>query len=177
MLSKGRKFEIFCCGQVPTCPYSPITRRKRFDEVLAGSIKQALKIGLDQKKLEEEITFFWRVFCEVKQHIPRKFRRFLRVIVTIGTELDYHQGCDVLFVLGRKAVPIDLTLILGKDLNSMIYANNSSLIFHHQMLGDKSMATFAKKVAKMLMDTDLGITVPDNIYNQYRAFLYKPTTC
>ena len=173
MFSKGKQFEFFCCGEVPTTKFTPINRRKKFDEVVAPSIKWALNKGLDYKKLEKDRTFFWRVFCEVRQHLPRRYRRFLRAVITIGTDLDYHQGCDILFALGRKIVPVDLTLILGKDLNSMVYTNNSSLIFHHQMLDDKSMATFAKKVANMLIDTDLGITVSENTYNLYRNFLYS----
>jgi hypothetical protein len=176
MLSKGKQFEVSCCGYIPTKKFTPISGRKIFDEVIGPSIRYALSQGLDHKKLEKDRAHFWRVFCQVRQCLPRRFRRFLRVVITIGTDVDYHQGCDILFTLGRKIVPIDLTLILSKDLHLMLYPKNNSLIFHYNMLDDRSIAVFAKKVAEMLMDTDLGRTVPEDVYNQYRNFLYKPTS-
>lgn len=172
--SNGRSFEFFCFGPFSIIqPFRPITRRKSFDEVVAGSIIFSLNLGFNEKKLKRDKAFFWRVFCEVRQHIPKEFRRFLRVAITVGTDLDYHKGCDILFILGKKVVPVDVTLIIGKDLISMIYKDSCPLIFNQSMLDNRSVSVFAQKIANMLMDADLGILVSEDIYNKYRNYLYR----
>lgn len=169
----GYKFEKFCAGisaeDSHFVAYGPESKRYCFNSAVVESFKLAIGQGNDQILLSNNKAFFWRVFCEVRQHLPKKMRRHLRLVITLGTPFDYFFSSDFVFVLFDRFVPVDVTTVTYKEKNKN-EKKFKGRIFTPYHLETSSMVCFSRQIASDLKEGELRFC--SKTYNQISDLLY-----
>ncbi len=164
----GYDFERFCGGfsSVDTgwVAYGPDSQRFDFPTAMVETINLVLARNADQNALKENNAFFWQVFVEVKQHLPKRLRRHLRLLTAFGTPMDYFYGTDFIFSLCRNVAFVDVTLDADGKRNPNCHT------FTDWDLERPAMVRFAKEIASYLMGE---FRLSDEVYSHVKEKLYK----
>ena len=169
----GYAFERFCAGisaeDSHFVAYGPNSKHYCFNSAIVDSFKFAIEQGNDQTLLSNNKAFFWRVFCEVRQHLPKKMRRHLRLIITLGTPLDYFFSSDFVFVLFNRFVAVDVTTVTYKEKseNEKKFKGRIFTPYHSETSG---MVRFSRQIVSDLKEGELQFC--SETYNQISGLLY-----
>ena len=146
----GSDFEIYCGG----FSAASVRQNKRragsrdFSIALIQSINSAVRRGCTEKLLKNNRAYFLRLFCEVRQQLPKYLRKRLHIFITLGTPVDDAFGGDFVFTLDDRIVFIDSTL----DIENKELQFPWVVFFTQYHLNQSVMVQTAREIATMLRD-------------------------
>lgn len=164
----GYPFEEVCAGFSSFGISGYHLRQKDFPVAFGNSVATALQRGSDERQLREKRAFFYRLYIEVRQALPKRLRKYLKVLTTLGTEMDVSFGGDFIFFLNDSFVTVDITAVnVEFDAGSAFLKkynrqkkNPWSLIFLRSDMDEfASTVAFARRIAQKLMDRESDVLV------------------
>ncbi|MEI6843423.1 MAG: hypothetical protein WCK48_02865 [bacterium] len=171
----GYDFERFCAGfdasSVGLKLYGTDVKRFSFEEALVNSVHSAVSRGCTHIGLRESGGFFYRVYCEVRQQLPKPLRRKLRLVTTLGTALDFFYGSDFVFLLNKSFVLVDATLRTFDEGKQSVRGNYSYRIFTPYQTDQKAVVALARTIARDLRDGEESIQ--DEVFSQIKGLVYS----
>jgi hypothetical protein len=128
-----------------------------YEEALQESIQNAKQRGFDYRGLaQNRTTLAPYIFREVLRRLPNNMKECLQMYCIAASSFDFDYGADMVFVLDKALVRIDLTINFAKQGS----VDENHFIMSPCNIDTRSLALFAVRVAKRLLEQNMTVFGP-----------------